>query len=167
MEPPLGILVVTFAGEPELATRARTHRRDAFGRNILAVTDEFALASKYVSLAVIRENDDPRSDKSCPPAETPAGLNGFDDGEEAKPVINRFGDPTVLRRNVAEANVSMPIRHRMFVAWFSALAGEHERLARSEVLIRIAAKLDPGGRFTSQLCYPTRVGPYALLLEQC
>jgi hypothetical protein len=54
----------------------------------------------------------------------------------------------------------------MFVARFSALAEEDERLARFKVLIRITATLDPGGRFAFQLCYPTRVRPYTLLLEQ-
>jgi hypothetical protein len=42
-------------------------------------------------------------------------------------------------------NISMPIRHRMFVARFSALADEHERLARFKVLLCTAA-LDSGGR---------------------
>jgi hypothetical protein len=41
----------------------------------------------------------------------------------------------------------------MFVG-FSALAEEHERLARFEVLVRVAAELHPGGRFASELCYP-------------
>jgi hypothetical protein len=68
--------------------------------------------------------------------------------------------------NVAEMNVSMPIRHGMFVARFSALADEHERLAWSKVLVRIAATVDPGRRFFSELCYPAWVGPYTLLLEQ-
>jgi hypothetical protein len=112
------------------------------------------------------ENDNPRADEGCASAENPAGLDGFDDGKEAKPVINRLGYPTVLPGNVAKMNISMPIRHGMFVARFSALAEEHERLARFKVLIRIAATLDPGGRFAFQLCYPTRVRPYTLLLEQ-
>jgi hypothetical protein len=112
------------------------------------------------------EDDDPRADEGCAPAENPARLDGFDDGEEAKPVINRVGNPTVLPGNVAEMNISMPIRYGMFVARFSALAKEHERLAPFEVLVRIAAALDPGGRFALDLCYPTRVRPYTLLLEQ-
>jgi hypothetical protein len=33
-------------------------------------------------------------------------------------------------------NISMPIRYGMFVARFAALAEEHERLARFEVLVR-------------------------------
>jgi hypothetical protein len=63
-------------------------------------------------------------------------------------------------------NISMPIRHGMFVARFSALAEEHERLAGFEVLVHVTAELYPGGRFAFQLCYPTRVRPYTLLLEQ-
>jgi hypothetical protein len=43
------------------------------------------------------------SAESCALAENPAGLNGFDDGEEAKPVINRVGNPTVSPGNVASA----------------------------------------------------------------
>jgi hypothetical protein len=115
------------------------------------------------SLTAIVENDDPRADESCAPAENPAGLNGFDNGEEATPVINRVRNPTVLRGDVAEMNISMPVRHGVFVARFSALPDELERLARSKVLIRIAAVC---GRFASQLCYPTRVGSHTLLLEQ-
>ena len=114
----------------------------------------------------IVENDDPCADKSCAPAENPARLDGFDDGEEAKAVINRVGNPAVSPGNIAEMNISMPIRHGMFVARFSALAEEHERLARLEVLEGVAAKLHPSGRFAFQLCYPTRVRPYTLLLEQ-
>jgi hypothetical protein len=63
-------------------------------------------------------------------------------------------------------NISMPIRHGMFVAWFSALAEEHERLPRFEVLVRIAAELHTAGRFASELCYPAWIGPNTLLLEQ-
>jgi hypothetical protein len=112
------------------------------------------------------DHDNPRADGCCTSAENPARLNGFDDGEEAKPVINRVGNPTVLPGNVAEMNISMPIRHGMFVTRFSALAKEHERLARLEVLVGVAAKLHPGGRFALDLCYPTWVGPNTLLLEQ-
>jgi hypothetical protein len=54
------------------------------------------------------ENDNPRADQCCPPAENPARLNGFDDGKEAKPVINRVGNPAVSPGNVAEMNISMP-----------------------------------------------------------
>jgi hypothetical protein len=53
------------------------------------------------SLTAAVENDDPRADELCAPAENQAGLNGFNDGEEAKPVINRFGNPTVSPGNVA------------------------------------------------------------------
>src|SRR5258708_13013740 len=117
-------------------------------------------------LAAIVQNDDARADKFCALPENPTGLNGFDDGEEAKPVINRIGNPTVSPGNVAKMNISMPIRHGVLFTRFGALADEHERLARSKVLTRIAAALDPDGRFASQLGYPARVGPHTLLLEQ-
>ena len=117
-------------------------------------------------LAAIVQNDDARADEFCALAENPAGLNGFDDGEEAKPVINRIGNPAVSPGNVAQMNISMPIRHGVFITRFGALADEHERLARSKVLTRIAAALDPDGRFASQLSYPARVGAHVLLLEQ-
>src|SRR5260370_6117585 len=83
------------------------------------------------NLTAIVENDDPRADESCALAENPAGLNGFDNGEEATPVINRVGNPTVSPGNVAEMNISMPIRHGVFVARFTALADQLERLALS------------------------------------
>jgi hypothetical protein len=102
-------------------------------------------ASRRYSLAATAENNDPRADESCASAENPTGLNSVDDGKEAKPVINRFGNPTVSLWNVAETNISMPIRHGMFVARFSALTEQHERLARLEVLVRIAAELETGG----------------------
>jgi hypothetical protein len=63
-------------------------------------------------------------------------------------------------------NISMPIRNGMFVAWFSVLTEEHERLARFEVLVRVAAELHPGRRFASELCYPAWIGPNTLFLEQ-
>ena len=47
------------------------------------------------------ENDDARADEFCALAENQAGLNGFDDGEQAKPIINRLGNPTVSPGNVA------------------------------------------------------------------
>ena len=118
------------------------------------------------SLTAIVEHDNPRADGCCTSPENPARLNGFDDGEEAKAVVNRVGNPAVSPGQVADMNVSMPIRHGMFVARFSALAEEHERLARLELLVGVAAKLHPGGRFTLELCYPTRVRPYTLLLQQ-
>jgi hypothetical protein len=114
----------------------------------------------------IVENDDPRTDESCALAENPAGLNGFDNGEEVTPVIDRVGYPTVSPGGVAEMNTSMPVRYGVFVTRFSALADELERLARSKVLIRLAADLDPDGRFAAQLYYPARVGPHTLFLEQ-
>lgn len=101
------------------------------------------------SLAAIGENNDPRADKSCAVPEKPTRLDGFNNGEEAKPIINRIGNPTVSLGNVAETNISMPIRHGMFVTRSSALAEEDERVARCEVLVRIAPALDPGGRFAS------------------
>src|SRR6266436_3972109 len=111
-------------------------------------------SSLRYSLTAIRENDNPCANGCCAPTENPPPLDGFDDGEEAKPIINRVGNPVVSYGNVAEMNVSMPIRHGMFVARFSALADEHERLAWSKVLVRIAATVDPGRRFFSELCYP-------------
>src|SRR5258708_13598283 len=106
-------------------------------------------------LAAIVQNDDARADKFCALPENPTGLNGFDNGEEAKPVINRIGNPAVSPGNVAKMNISMPIRHGVFVARFSALADEHERLARFKVLTRRACTPDPHGRFASTLRDPT------------
>jgi len=121
---------------------------------------------RLTSLTAIVQDDDARADEFCALAGNPAGLNRFDDSEEAKPVINRIGDPTMSPGNVAKMNISMPIRHGVFVTRFRALADEHERLARPKVLTRIAATLDAGGRFASQLGYPARVGPHTLLLEE-
>jgi hypothetical protein len=56
----------------------------------------------------------------------------------------------------------MPIRYGMSVARFSALADEHERFARFEVIIRVAAELHPGGRFASELCYPAWIAEHPL-----
>src|SRR5262249_35497199 len=123
-------------------------------------------ASPRCSLMAIVENDDPRADVFCAPAENPAGLDRFDDGEEATVVIERVGNPTVLRGDVAEMKVSMPVGHGVFVAWLRVFADELERLAGSKMLIRIAADLDPDARSAPQLCDPARVGPHALLLEE-
>ncbi len=71
------------------------------------------------------QNDDARADVFCALPENPTGLNGFDDGEEAKPVINRIGNPTMSPGNVAKMNISMPIRHGVFITRFGALADEH------------------------------------------
>src|SRR5260370_24806597 len=98
---------------------------------------------RFRPLAAIVQNDDARADDFCALAENPAGLNGFDDGEEAKPVINRIGNPTVSPGNVAKMNISMPIRHGVFVTRFGALADEHERLARSKGPARITTALHP------------------------
>jgi hypothetical protein len=56
---------------------------------------------KAGSLTAIVENDDPRADESWALAENPAGLDGFDNGEEAAPIIDRVGNPTVSPGNVA------------------------------------------------------------------
>jgi hypothetical protein len=53
------------------------------------------------SLTATIENDDARADEFCALTENQAGLNGFNDGEEGKPVIDRFGNPTVPPGNVA------------------------------------------------------------------
>jgi hypothetical protein len=63
-------------------------------------------------------------------------------------------------------NISMPIRHGTFVARFSSLAEEHERLARFKMLVRVAAELHPGGRFALEVCYPAWIRPNSLFLEQ-
>jgi hypothetical protein len=118
------------------------------------------------SLTAIAQNDDARADEFCALPKNPASLNGFDDGEESKPVINRIGNPTMSPGNVAKMNISMPIRHGVFITRFGALADEHERLTRSKVLARITTALDPDGRFASQLGDPARVGPHTLLFEQ-
>ena len=97
------------------------------------------------SLTAIGENDNAHANEFCALAENPTGLNGFDDCEEAEPIINCLGNPTVSPGNVAEMNISMSIRHGVFVTRVSALADEHEYLARSKVLTRIAAALDPDG----------------------
>jgi hypothetical protein len=60
----------------------------------------------------------------------------------------------------------MPIRDGVFVTRFRALADEHERLARPKMLTHIAATLDTGRRFASQLGYRARVGPHTVLLEE-
>jgi hypothetical protein len=61
------------------------------------------------SLTAAVKNDDACADEFCALAEKQTGLNGFNDGEEAKPVINRFGNPTVSAGNVAQMNIPMPI----------------------------------------------------------
>jgi hypothetical protein len=143
-----------------LCTASRWQHRCA-----AASSTSLNLRRRY-SLTATIENDDARADEFCAVTENQAGFNGFNDGEEAKPVIDRFGNPTVSPGNVAKMNISMPIRHGVFVACVSALADEHECFARSKMVSCIPAALDPDGRFASQLCYPARVGTYAVLLEQ-
>jgi hypothetical protein len=63
---------------------------------------EPAATLRLCSLTAIAQNDDARAEEFCALPENPAGLNGFDDGEEAKPVINRIGNPTVSPGNVAK-----------------------------------------------------------------
>ncbi len=143
-----------------LCTASRWQHRCA-----AASSTSLNLRRRY-SLTATVENDDARADEFCAVTENQAGFNGFNDGEEPKPVIDRFGNPTVSPGNVAKMNISMPIRHGVFVACVSALADEHECFARSKVVTCIPAALDPGGRFASQLCYPARVGTHTVLLEQ-
>jgi hypothetical protein len=49
-----------------------------------------------------------------------------------------------------EMNISMSIRHGVLVPWFSAVAKEHKRFARFEVLVSVAAKFEPGERFAPE-----------------
>lgn len=74
-----------------------------------AAASHTSLNLQRYSLTAAVENDDARADEFCAVAENQAGLNGFNDGQEAKPVINRFGNPTVSPGNVAQMNISMPI----------------------------------------------------------
>jgi hypothetical protein len=69
-------------------------------RAALSFLDHLTAVRRHVPrcgypLTAIVENDNPRADGCCTPAENPAGLNGFDDGKEAKPVIDRIPGSTL------------------------------------------------------------------------
>jgi hypothetical protein len=118
-------------------------------------------------LAAVVEDDDARADEFGAAAKDPSDLDPFGDGGEAKPVVERLGDPAVARGNVAEQNAAMMIGHGVAVVLIDRPAHELERLAGSNVLIGVAPPIDAAGeQFALQLGDPARIGPNAAFRDQ-
>src|SRR5882757_8038194 len=100
-------------------------------------------------------------------AKNPSDLDPVGDCGEAKPIVERLGDPAVPPGNVAEMYATMVIGHGVAVALIGRPANELECLARSNVLIGVTPPIDAaGGRFALQLRYPARIRPDAAFGEQ-
>jgi hypothetical protein len=73
------------------------------------------------------------------------------------PIVDRIGDPTMLLGDVAEVNAAMIVRDGATVAPLCRLTDEFHRLARSQVIVGIAAAVDAPSRFPAELIYPARI----------
>src|SRR5258708_4007762 len=89
------------------------------------------------------------------------------DSDEPTPLVDSGGDPTITMSlgHVAKVDAVVAKRHSVKVAAIGGFASELDRLARSDLLIDIAATVDPFGRFAPELCYPTWIRSHAAFLE--
>src|SRR5882757_8887138 len=103
------------------------------------------------------------------PAQDAANFDLVDDGDEPTPFVDSGGDPTITMSlgHVAKMDAVVAKRHSVNVAPIGGFASELDRLAWSDLLIDIAAAIDPFGRFAPELRYPTWIRSHAALLEQC
>ena len=67
------------------------------------------------------------------------------DGDDPTPVVDSGGDPTMSLGDVAKLDAAMAKRHGVIVALIGRFADELDRLAGSNLLIDIAAAIDPSG----------------------
>ena len=98
--------------------------------------------------SAVVENDDAGANKFRAPSSYPTNLDLHGDSSKAKPILQRFGNPALSLGDIANANTPMAIRHGAIVAPIGKLADELKCFARSDMLIGIAAPVDPVGRFT-------------------
>ena len=88
------------------------------------------------------------------------------DGNKPTPVVYSRCDPTMSLWDVAKVDAVMAIRHGVIGALIGRFADELDRLARSNVLIGIAAAIGPIGRFAPELRYPTWIRLHAAFCEE-
>ena len=103
--------------------------------------------SGRAELAAAMENDDARADEFCAPTENSTGFEIFDNGREAKSIVQCLSNPMMLFRNITEVNGTMIIGHGVITFRIGALAHEFKCLTRSQVFIGITAAINSGWRF--------------------
>jgi hypothetical protein len=67
-------------------------------------------------LTTVVEDDDAGADVFCAPMEEPAAFDIFDNDREAKSIVQRISNPTMLLRDITEVNSAMVIRHGVIAA---------------------------------------------------
>jgi hypothetical protein len=90
----------------------------------------------------------------CASTKDTANSNLVYDRNQSTPVVDSVGDPLMPFGHIAEVDAAMPKRHDVFVALIGKFANEFDRLARSNLLVDIAAAINSLGGFTSEFCYP-------------
>ena len=134
------------------------------GASMAAITA--AASGIHWALAGVVEDRDPRAHGFRTPAQETANFELVHDGDEAMPVIDRMSDPAMSLGDIAEVNAAMVIHYGVIIAPIGMLADKFERLARSHVLVGIAAAIDPRGRFAPEPGYPTWIRSHAAFREQ-
>src|SRR5712675_1193485 len=112
------------------------------------------------------EDCNPDAHEFRAPAQDAANFDLVYDGDEPMPLVDSGGDPTMSLGHIAKVDAVVTKRHGVIVALIGRFASELDRLARSNLLIDIAAAIDPFGRFAPELCYPTGIRSYAAFREQ-
>src|SRR5947207_7247535 len=72
-------------------------------------------------------------------AQDAANFDLIYDGDERTPIVDSGGDPTMSLRHIAKVDAVVTKRHGVIVALIGRFAFELDRLARSNLLIDIAA----------------------------
>jgi hypothetical protein len=100
------------------------------------------------------KDDNSDAHEFCASAKESANFHLVYDRDEPTPVVKSEGDPMMSFGHVAEVDAAMPKRHGVFIALIGRFASEFDRVARSDLLVDIAAPIDSFRRFASKFCYP-------------
>jgi hypothetical protein len=100
------------------------------------------------------KDDNSDAHEFCASAKESANFHLVYDRDEPTPVVKSEGDPMMSFGHVAEVDAAMPKRHGVFIVLIGRFASEFDRVARSDLLVDIAAPIDSFRRFASKFCYP-------------
>jgi hypothetical protein len=89
----------------------------------------------------------------CTSAKDSANFDLVNDRQEPMSIVDSAGEPKMSFGHVADVNAAMPKRYGM-LAVIGILANEFDRVARFDLLVDIAAAINPLRRFAFELCYP-------------
>jgi hypothetical protein len=108
----------------------------------------------------------PDAHELCAPTKDAANFDLVYDRNQPTPVIDSGGHPIMSLGHIAEVDAAMPKCHGVLVALIGKFANEFDRLARSNLLVDIAAAIDSLRRFAPELRDPGWIRSHAAFREQ-